>query len=89
MINLLREYVPSNSRGFRLQLIYAFFAIGPLFMVIVSILIILQLETSKLWNILLICELLPITAFIINIFFLYDSPLHMLIRGNKEKAFEI
>ncbi len=89
MINLLGEYVPSNSRGFRLQLIYAFFAIGPLFMVIVSLFIMPQLETSQLRNVLLICELLPITAFIINIFFLYDSPRHMLIRGNKEKAFEI
>ena len=89
MINLLGEYVPSNSRGFRLQLIYAFFAIGPLFMVIVSLFIMPQLETYQLRKVLLICELLPLLSFIVNFFFLFDSPRHMIIRGNKEQAFEI
>ena len=88
-LNLYCEYLPSENRGFRLQVVWVSFSVANLFLIYIVMILMPNFQSFQLKKVLLISEIIPIISFLINIFTLYDSPRHLIINNEYDKAFQI
>ena len=88
-LNLYCEYLPSENRGFRLQVVWVSFSVANIFLIYIVMILMPNFQSFQLKKVLLISEIIPIISFLINIFTLYDSPRHLIINNEYDKAFEI
>ena len=88
-LNLYCEYLPSENRGFRLQVVWVSFSVANIFLIYIVMILMPNFQSFQLKKVLLISEIIPIISFLINIFTLYDSPRHLIINNEYDKAFQI
>ena len=88
-LNLFSEYRPISSRGFQLNLLWAFYQISCLIQILIVLMIMPNYEEKKLRLTLLVYLIFPLIGSIVHYFTLYDSPRNLIVNGEKEKAFKI
>lgn len=85
-INLLTEFLPLQNRALVLTSIWVGFGLGAIYLQISMLCIMPNLEADKLPLTLLAASLLTLIAFVLNAFFLEDSPRNLILMEKFEEG---
>jgi MFS family permease len=88
-INLLTEYLPIKLRSFILTGVWAGFGIGAIYLLMIMLVLMPNLETAMVQKTIMIASILPLISFLLCLFFLEDSPRNLILRNNNKDSIKL
>ena len=87
IFNTFGEYLPTRYRGLFLMISWLFYLLGVFIYDILALIIMPNLESEYLQKYLLSLNIVFILNFLVNYFFLYDSPRNLIIKSMQVENF--